>query len=382
MLKAFLDCFGSLRRTVVLLGLSMLRVFVATLDQVNLGIWATQEKYFRSLFVLTFLPGTQIPVPVFPGGYLIGAFLLLNLGAAYLTRFRLTWKKSGIFLSHLGLVVLLVGELLTGLWQKDYQMNLNEGETRRYVEAFREMELAVIDSTAPDYDEVVAIPTDALLRGEAIQHPQLPFRVVTRAYFPNSVLTMRNASATTPNLATQGIGLQVAAAPAPISYNDNAPNQPATYIEIVTPEGSLGSWLISPQLAAPQSFTHGGKTWRLSLRSARHYADFDLTLLKVTHEVYPGSEIPKNFASRVRVKSLDGQEDHETVIYMNNPLRFRGLTFYQYQMNAANGNSVFQVVSNPSWLLPYVATLMMGAGLCLQFGLSLRSFVSRRRHTA
>jgi hypothetical protein len=38
-------------------------VFAATIDQVNLGIWAVQEKYFRSFFVL--VKAGDVPIPVF-----------------------------------------------------------------------------------------------------------------------------------------------------------------------------------------------------------------------------------------------------------------------------------------------------------------------------
>jgi hypothetical protein len=63
---------------------------------------------------------------------------------------------------------------------------------------------------------------------------------------------------------------------------------------------------------------------------------------------------------------------------MNNPLRYRGLTYYQYQMDKASGLSVLQVVSNPSWKLPYVACAMMALGLVIQFGLHLVGFGRRR----
>jgi hypothetical protein len=64
---------------------------------------------------------------------------------------------------------------------------------------------------------------------------------------------------------------------------------------------------------------------------------------------------------------------------MNNPLRYRGLTFYQYQMDAANHNSVLQVVRNPGWTLPYVSCALVFLGLLIQFGISLGKFVSRRK---
>ena len=60
--------FTSLQLTVVLLVLSILLVFVATLDQVNLGVWAVQQKYFHSFFVMARLGGSGLAIPVFPGG--------------------------------------------------------------------------------------------------------------------------------------------------------------------------------------------------------------------------------------------------------------------------------------------------------------------------
>lgn len=375
--RQFRDFFVSLKLTVVLLVLSLILVFAATLDQVNLGIWAVQEKYFRSLFVLWRVG--DIPLPVFPGGYLIGGLLLINLIAAHFYRFKMTWKKSGIFLTHVGLILLLIGELLTGLWQEDYQLSIFEGETKNYSESFRNNELAIIETTDPKFDDVVAIPESVLARKGEIQHPKLPFRVVTRHYFPNAVIGLRsNQSANTPAVATQGVGPKLALSPVPITYKQDERNAPAAIIELIGPEGSLGTWVVSTHLAVAQTVSYAGRTWRLGLRFERNYKPFALTLLKVTHDVYLGTDIPKNFSSRVRLTTPDGREDREVLIYMNNPLRFGGLTFYQYQMNSERGMSVLQVVRNPSWLIPYISCSLITLGLLVQFCIHLAAFFTRR----
>src|SRR5258708_4262411 len=120
--KQFRDFFVSLKLTVVLLALSIVLIFWATWAQVELGIWGVQEKFFHALFVLEKIPGTAIPVPVFPGGYFLGGLLLINLVAAHIYRFRLEWKKAGIQLTHLGLILLLLGELFTSLMQVESNM--------------------------------------------------------------------------------------------------------------------------------------------------------------------------------------------------------------------------------------------------------------------
>jgi hypothetical protein len=377
--KFLVRFFVSMQLTVVLLILSLLLVFVATLDQVNLGIWAVQEKYFRSFFVLWRAPNGSLAFPIFPGGYLIGGLLFVNLISAHIYRFKLNWKKSGIFLVHFGLIFLLVGELLSGLWQEDYHMRLDEGQTSNFSESPLLNELAIIDTTDPKWDDVVAIPEKLLARHEPIQHPKLPFRIVTRAYYPNAEIQMRNQVATPPPpIATIGIGADVAVTPQPVTYKPNEANLPAAAIELIGANGSLGTWLVSTALGNPQTFTHEGKTWELMLRAERYYKPFSLTLLKFSHDRYAGTDIPKNFSSRVRIKTDDGATDREVKIYMNNPLRFAGLTFYQAGFENNDRTTILQVVRNPSWRLPYFACALMSLGLLIQFGISLTGFIRKR----
>jgi hypothetical protein len=380
---SFVKFFTSLRVTVVLLALSIILIFAATLDQVNLGIWAVQEKYFRTFFVFWNVKG--FPVPVFPGGYFIGGLLLINLLASHLYHFKFTLKKSGIFLTHAGLIVLLVGELLTGLWQEEYQLRLDQGQTRNYSESYRDNELAIIDATDPDWDQVVAIPEERLRDGKPIQHERLPFRIVTRAYYPNAAVQQReelgNTSAPPP--ANRDIGARLAIIPLPITYKPNERNLPAAVIELLGPSNvSLGTWVVSTMLVQPQTFDYAGRTWRLAMRFERAYKPYSLTLLKFSHDRYIGTEIPKNFASKVRLHSEDGGTDREVLIYMNNPLRHDGLTFYQAGFDNNDTTTVLQVVKNPSWILPYIACIMMGLGLIIQFGIHLFAFIAKRRATA
>ena len=252
--RQFRDFFVSLKLTVVLLVLSMGLVFAATLDQVNLGVWAVQAKYFHSLFVLWKIPGTDVPLPVYPGGYLLGGFLLVNLLAAHVYRFKLSWRKSGILLAHAGLILLLIGEFLTGILQEEYQMALNEGQTKNYSESYRFNELVIIDTTDPKFDDVVAVPEALLHSGSTLQHPKLPFRVVTKEYYPNATLSMRRgATGENPSLATAGLGPQITATPLPLTYKQDERNWPVVFVELIGPEGTLGTWLLSPQLPAPQT---------------------------------------------------------------------------------------------------------------------------------
>jgi hypothetical protein len=377
-LRPLRDFFVSLQLTVGLLILSLVLVFAATLDQVNLGIWAVQAKYFHSFVVMWQAPGSDLMLPVFPGGYLLGGFLLVNLVAAHVYRFQFTWRKTGIQLAHAGLILLLLGELISGLMQKDSNMRIENGETLKYSESFRENELVILDKTNAAYDEVVAVPEAVLADKGSIQHPKLPFQIRVKEYYPNSSLSMRDPALGAGPVASSGIGARVMMLPAPMTYKPDERNLPGALLEIVGPAGSLGTWIVSPQIGMPQTFSFDGRTWELSLRFRRFYQPFSITLLKFSHDKYPGTEIPKNFSSRVRVKSDDGKEDREVLIYMNNPLRYGGLTFYQAGFEPNDQVTILQVVRNPGWLLPYVACIMMGLGLIIQFSLTLAGFIRKR----
>jgi len=369
----------SLRLTVVLLVLSIVLVFAATLDQVHLGVWGVQEKYFRSFFIYSQIPGTALFFPVFPGGYLLGGVLIVNLVAAHFYRFRYSWKKSGIWLTHIGLILLLAGEGVSGLLQKDNQMRVDVGQTRRYSESFRETELAVIDSSHPDYDQVVSIPA-ALLTGTAsIQHPMLPFVVKPVAYFPNAMLRMRSQVPNAPpSVATAGEGTGIVATPMAVTTNPDESNWPTGYVELVGPEGSLGIFLVSTLLQEPESFTYQGRTWILAMRATRDYLPFTITLQKFTHDIYPGTDIPRDFASTIHLRSDDGRDDREVRIFMNNPLRYGGRAFYQAGYANNDRTTVLQVVRNPSWRIPYAACALILVGLLVQFGIHLFAFFRRR----
>ena len=149
---------------------------------------------------------------------------------------------------------------------------------------------------------------------------------------------------------------------------------------------SLGSFLTSPMISHPETFAVNGKQYEIALRSTRYYQPFRLTLLKATHEKYKGTEIPKNFASRVRIENPSANESRETEIKMNDPLRYSGLTFFQYQMGADEAamragqkpSSTFQVVRNPSWLTPYLSCVLISVGLIFQFMQHLVGFVRKR----
>jgi hypothetical protein len=376
----FIDFFTSLKLTVVCLVLGLLLVFFGTLAQVELGLYKAQNEFFRSFIVFWGPKGASWQIPVFPGGYLVGGVLLINLVASHIKRFKFTREKAGIWMVHLGLILLLLGQLMTDLISRESMLHLRNGETKNYSEAGRQDELAVIDTTEPDLDKVVAIPQALLMRRKDINHSELPFTVRVKSFFANSAVEERGTNSVAPPAATQDIGARAVVRELPRVTDMDHRDVPSAVAEIITPQGSLGTWLVSEHINGQQGFTWNHRTYELTLRPRRYYDVFSLQLKEFRHDIYAGTDIPKNFSSRVVLQRPDTGENREVLIKMNSPLRYAGETFYQASFDPDNQGTVLQVVHNPSWLTPYFSCIMVGVGLVVQFATHLLGFTFKRKN--
>jgi ResB-like family protein len=405
MIKRILTPLASLRLTVVMFVLAIALVFLGTLAQVDEGIWTVLSKYFRTgiawiplqalvRFGQVFLgvsPHAQVSGSFpFPGGWLIGGVLLVNLLAAHAVRFKLTWKRSGILMIHSGLVLMMLGELITGLFALEGRMPIPEGWTVNFVEDHRALELAVIRHLDDKTDDVVAIPASMLRKKGRIKHPDLPFDVEVLQYMPNSDVN-RNPPPGMDNPATAGDGLREIAVEKPeVSGTDQGQtdDMPSAYVKLWKPgtNESLGTFLVSkwwsvwwiPGLEQPQHITVDGKTYDLFLRSKRAYKPYSFHLIEFRHDRYMGTDTPKNYSSQVHLTDAARGDDEEVVIYMNHPLRHAGETFYQTGVLGSDQGTILQVVRNPGWLLPYVSCALVALGMLFHFPLHLIQFLARR----
>lgn len=399
-MKLLLQFFASLRLTVVLLSLSIVLIFFGTLDQVRYGIFHTQELYFESFIVYspfaslldlmvtrTWNADLEWLVIPLPGGYTLGLLLFFNLTAAHATRFQLSWRKSGIFLTHLGLLALLIGELLTDLYARESRMWLHEdGAPVSFSESYRDNEIALIDTTSETHNRVYAIPESILRSGRSYDDARLPFIVDVVFYYPNAqIVRAREGESPPANPATQGAGatMGIFAVPRDPVFDEEEVNTATAYVRLRSRTGeNLGTWLVSNVIDdrfPPQRFQHDGRTYEIWMRYARTYYPFSLRLEDFSHDRYPGTNIPRNFSSLVEIDHPDAGVRRTNLIYMNHPLRYEGHTFYQASFANQDTSSMLQVVENPGWLIPYFGVGLVWVGLTVQFGIGLFRGMGRRR---
>ena len=202
--------FTSLRLTVVLLAFSLVIIFLGTMAQEPMGLNIAVERYFKSWFVdqvameagikktfqlfgIQWAPVTPEQIlgdpglPLFPGGYLVGTILLLNLIMAHYARFELSAKKAGIFLTHIGIITLLLGQLFTDILQVESFVSMERGDRRNYSVSFDDNELIFMLPVDGGSNRVVSIPEQMLKDKGAVQNPGLSgLKIETTRYWVNA----------------------------------------------------------------------------------------------------------------------------------------------------------------------------------------------------
>jgi hypothetical protein len=382
---------ADLRITVTLFALSLFLVFYGTLAQIDKGVWTVVSDYFRSalvwiplktvLFRTVNVPGA-IP---YPGGWLLGGLLLVNLLAAHIVSFKLTWRRIGIWLIHSGIVLMMIGEVVTGLCQVEGQMRITLDDSTNFVEYPSRPELAIVDASDYQVDHVTVVPTAMLRRGGLIRDEQLPFDVEVMRYMVNSDL--QNARPDAPNDATRGQGMRIVALDRPEGVGvdpDQKVDLASAYVTLKRKDNgeSLGTYMVSVLLLEPERIAVDGKQYEVSLRFKRSARPYRFHLNKLNVQFYQNTEVPKDYSSFIHLSDPETKEERDVRIWMNNPLSYRGETFYQIGVHQDEMNrwrmTTLQVVSNPGWVLPYLSCLLVASGMLFHFGLSLARFLQRR----
>lgn len=214
----------------------MFLVFVGTIGQKEIGLHDAQAKFFSSFYwTWSFIP--------LPGGMLTLIVMSVNMMAKFL--FLSPWSRGtiGINISHLSIIVLLVGGLITSLTMSEGFIALKYGQTKNEIMAFADDKAQGVMSNLPFY----------------------------------------------------------------------------------------------------------------------------IKLNRFQRDVYPGTNMPRDYQSRVTI--IDGDVEWPAIIAMNEPLRYRGYTFYQSSTAVTKDGaefSILSVVENKGMVFPYISGVLMLIGLAYQ----------------
>lgn len=335
-------------------------------------------------------PGLRIVWQLAKG---LGAGLVLMVGCLLVFD-----RQGGNVLLHLGVALLMVGQFAFGDRQLEQRMNLVEGESTNSLVNMDRLEMTII-SRKEGVDEVTAIP-GSRLRSAAeskttITDPKLPVSIKVLSFFENSKLQETESGGSNP--ADTGIGTRYKAVELrKHGGTDSNINIASAYVELMDKsEGkSLGTFLISQLISDREllfpgepvenqfdDVTVGESEYMIGLKFHREVKPYWVQLEDVRRIDYSGTDTPRDYRSYVRIFDTETGKDMREQIWMNNPLRYRGETFFQSSYTALpSGKELtgLQVVRNSGWLIPYVACSITALGMLVHFLGTLSRFIARR----
>jgi hypothetical protein len=348
---------ASLKVTVICLVILTMLVVWGTVYQAEHGLYQAQQKFFHSW--VSWIGGV-IP---FPGTVLVMFVLFVNLVAALFFRIGLRLAKIGSIITHLGILILLVGGFLTFYFSQESSLMLKEGEGSDMSSSRRLWELALWEAGAGDRD-IYAIDTAGFRPGETIRFHDLELELKIKEYYANCRVS----------------GIQ-SLEEKPLSGELEA--NVAGGVFIVNPGPPLNQpLLLYGQANAPTRVTVGGRNFFFSIRRKTVPLPLYINLQDFKVKYYPNSTIPKSYESRVSIRAEGGLE-REVVISMNKPLRFKNHAFFQSSYYIAPDGTeytILAVVKNVGRLLPYYSSITIFMGMLIHFFMML--FKRRKKKKA
>ncbi len=366
-----LHWLASLKITCTGIFLLFILTLWGTIAQVQDGLYLAQEKFFHSFYFLAlgFIP--------FPGAQLVMWVLFLNIIAVMLIRFVYSWKKLGILVIHIGLLMFFVSGYVILHAARESHVTLKEGQATNVSSAFHDWEVAVWENETETEEgrrvrNVTGIDIARLKKDEPLALEGMGIILKRKEYH-------RNANAYT---SSDERGRYINASgihkitPTKLEKEPER-NTPGAVLQVTTPEGTSDILLYGAE-KVPTTIASGGKTYHFGLRLKRYPLPFTLKLVEFIKEEHPGTDTARSFQSTVAVDTA-GQW-RETSITMNNPLRHKDYTFYQSSFSVdkfRNESSTLAVVKNSGRITPYVATFVTFAGLVIHF--TMAAFQSRKK---
>lgn len=340
-------------------------VFVGTIAQKDLGLYLVQKEYFYSWIKWFGL----IPTPSVKFCMII---ISANLSCYFFKPKIWSLNKLGITITHMGVMLMLVGSALTYFFSIDGNMIIDEGSKSNYFENYYSKEFVIINTSNEDYDFYTVFDEPSLFRTNILSHETIPFTITIIDYFINCKPVNRlfdsdqNFKGMAKNFYLQSLE----------SEKDYDHNRPGIIYEISNSnnETENGIYILFYGQSIPSTLIVENNKFEFLLRPKRIFLPFEIELLDFEKVMYPGTEIAKSFSSKVNL--IDQDISRKVLIKMNEPLRHYDYTFYQASFieDGQKQTTVLATVKNYGRIFPYISSIIMCIGILLHL---ILMFVNR-----
>jgi hypothetical protein len=308
------------------LGLMLLLV-AGTLAQADIGLYEAEQRYFAAFIIWVY----GVPLPA---AYTWLAVIALNLTAKMILATEWTWRKAGINITHVGVMVLMVGALLTALTSHEGYMIIPEGSSNSIVSDYHARELvAQRENTIID-----RWPFEALYEGKTLN---IDGQIV-------EVMTLCRHCGLLPDGGLAALPLRA----------EDEENVAGVSLH-------LGEAVYHTYETMPEPPLVDGV--KLIMQRVQYEVPFRIALKRFDRVMHKGTRLPEQYTSYLEVHE-DGVSWPVTIT-MNAPLRHAGYTFYQSSYLNIGGReaTVLSVVRNQGQWFPYIASGIIALGLLIHW---------------
>lgn len=329
----------------------ILVLVIGTISQKELGILESQTRYFSSYFyMLGFIP--------LPGGLTLITLLFINLLAKFLFKSDWSWAKAGTIVTHFGVLVLILGGAITYFTSRDGYLMVGEGDQSNIVEDYHQRMVVVREGEAIIYQ----LPFEQVSDGLQITPADATFSLtITKSCF-NCGISRR------PESEQDGW-----TSPGKFMRLDKKASDPQDEKNMTGIEFSVsgagadmdGNYLTFDKFPKPPQIEVGARIYTIAIERKKRELPFSISLQEFKQDFHPGTDMARAYQSDVTV--IDGDNSWPVLIEMNEPLRYRGYTFYQssFDITGDKPYTVLTVVENKGRIFPYISTLIIALGLIL-----------------
>ena len=285
---------------------------------------------------------------------------VMTLALTFKLIFKSTWNaaQAGSIITHIGALLLLYGGLLTSVNSTEGSMVIYEGDTANYVSDYHVRELVIYDAADK---KLLTRSFDTIKVGDLVHLDEVPLVITIRKVCRNCDVFKRNSNGDVTHMhgVTQDIDIQ----PKTVAFDDET-NKSGVVFDVSGADDAInGTWLSMDIMNQAPEISVRGKQYKIVLQKKRTILPFSLTLTKFDRQYHPGTALARSFRSDVVLK--DGDAHWRSVIQMNEPLRYKGYTFYQtsFVEDGDRRATVLAVVKNAGRIFPYVSGIVMCIGL-------------------
>ena len=347
----------------------MVLVFFGTIAQKDIGLYASQMKYFSTYYFILF---DYIPLP---GGRLTLIIMTVNLASSLFKKNLWKMKKVGVIILHIGGLLLLVGGGVTAQFSSEGNMVINEGENIDFVDDYHRMELCLVNISLEDSLEYIVFDDELLSEGQIINYERLGVKIEIISRIENTRIQNR---VTLGDSIYKGFLKEFVLLPKEPD-KENTQNRPSIIFRVRgsdnNSDGIYGLFLGQRDL---DIFDFKENQYFTEFRRERSYLPFSIELLDFKKVLHPGTNVAKSFSSEINL--IESKVPRRVLIQMNEPLRHQGYTFFQASfIEELDGEAtVLAVVKNYGRLFPYISSIIMSIGLLVHLMVNLPKMIRKK----